>query len=295
MVGLLLAALMSGLDGSISTALPTIVHKFTIGPSFVWVLNVYFLTTAVIQPLLAQLSDLWGRRWVFISTVALFILRSGLIARAYSGSMLITAQAMQGLGAGGINIMIDLIIYNLVPLRERGNFIGMIFGGAITITGLSPLIGGALTSARAWRWIFWMNLPIGALCIGIMMIFLRVSPHRSIKSTENSAQVVQEVRDISKTSLVFRDIRRVDWVGTALIATSTTSSLWALAYGGSEKQWSNNGVIAALVCGLGGLVVLVAWEASSWCSNPVIPLKLFGNRTSAAALFLSFTNTILIY
>lgn len=295
MLGLLLAALMSGLDGSISTALPTIVHELSLGPSFVWVLNVYFLTTAVVQPLLAQLSDLFGRRWVFICTVAVFVLGSGLIAGASSGGMLIAARAVQGMGAGGINMMIDLIICDLVPLRERGNFIGMVFGLAITIAGLGPLIGGALTSAGAWRWIFWMNLPIGGLCIAIMLLFLRVSPRRNTTPEFMGDAGQGGQRGQGAGGKLLSDMRRIDWIGTALVAASTTSSLWALAYGGADKPWSDRGVVAALVCGLVGLVAFVVWEALPWCSNPLTPLRLFGNRTSAAAFLLSFTDTILIY
>lgn len=286
--GLLLAALMSGLDGSISTALPTIANEFNLGPDFVWVLNAYFLTSAVVQPLLAQLSDLWGRRWIFISAVAIFVLGSGLIAGSSSGQMLIASRAVQGVGAGGINMMIDLIICDLVPLRERGNYIGMVFGSAITIAGFGPLIGGALASAGAWRWIFWLNLPIGGLCMAIMLAFLRVSSRSDHASTGNSDGETLFKRALHKA-------QRIDWVGNALIIASTTSSLWALAYGGASKSWADPGVVAALVCGFVGLILFVIWEGSPRCFSPLVPLRLFRNRTSAVAFFLSFTNTILIY
>lgn len=105
MGALMLAFVISALDGAVvSTGLPTIVHDFNMGASYVWVVNIYFLTTAAIQPFLGQLSDLWGRRWVFIGTVALFVLGSGIIGGATSGAIMIAGRGVQGLGAGGINM-----------------------------------------------------------------------------------------------------------------------------------------------------------------------------------------------
>lgn len=287
MLGLLLAALMSGLDGSISTALPTIAHDFELGPDFVWFLNIYFLATAVVQLPQSQFADLWGRRWAFIGSVALFVAGSGIIGGAVSSTMLIAGRAVQGIGAGGINMMIDLIICDLVPLRERGNYIGMVFGSAIVIAGLGPLIGGALTSAGSWRWIFWLNFPIGGVCIGIMLAFLKVSSHQE---SDLNGQHSHE-----RLHILVGKLQRVDWVGTVIITGSTTSSLWALAYGGSAKSWGSPDIIIALIFGFVGLAAFAAWEMCPWCRNPLVPPHLFGNRTSAIAFFLSFTDTALIY
>ncbi|KAI1076750.1 major facilitator superfamily domain-containing protein [Whalleya microplaca] len=272
-VAIILSAIVSALDGSaVSTALPTIVAELELGPNYVWTVNIYFLTTAAFQPLLGQLSDLWGRRWVFISTVAIFVLGSGLCGGASTAAMFIAARGVQGVGAGGINMMVDLIICDLVPLRDRGKYMGIIFGVATIFAALGPLFGGALTGAGAWRWIFWLNLPLGGLCIGILLIWLRLSHRR-------------------EGSFLHR-IRRVDWIGTGIIVGSTVSILWALAYGGSLKPWSDSGVIAALVVGHAGLGLFIVWEATPWSKEPLIPLRLFANRTSAAAFFLTFTNCL---
>lgn len=105
MFALMLAAVISALDGSVvSTALPTIVRTFHIDAGYVWVVNIFFLTMAVVQPVLGQVSNLWGRRWVFITTVAVFVLGSGVIGGASSATMLIAGRGVQGLGAGGINM-----------------------------------------------------------------------------------------------------------------------------------------------------------------------------------------------
>jgi MFS family permease len=277
MTGLILAVIISALDGSaLSTALPTIVAEFNLGPDYVWVVNIFFLTQTVVQPFFGQLSDLWGRRWIFISSVAVFVLGSGLIAGASSGTMLIAARGVQGVGAGGINMMADMIVCDLVPLRDRSAFMGLIFGlGAGVAAVIGPLIAGALTSAGAWRWLFWLNLPVGAISIAVMFIWLRVS-HRRQGST------------------IWR-LKRIDWIGTAILTGSTVAILYSLAYGDAVKPWSDGAVIAGLTAGHAGLVLFVLWEGSPWCGNPLMPLRLFRNRTSAAALFLTVTNAILIF
>ncbi|KAI0975801.1 major facilitator superfamily domain-containing protein [Xylaria arbuscula] len=278
--GLLLAVLLTWLDGgTISTALPTISAELNLGPAYVWVANSYFLTTAAFQPLFGQLSDLWGRRWVFISAVALFVLGSGLIGGADNGAMFIAGRTIQGIGAGGINMLVDLVVCDLVPLRERGQYMGIIFGIGATISAVGPLVAGALTEAGpgAWRWIFWINLPLGGICILVMLLWLRVSHHR--EGEESSLQRLQ----------------RVDWVGTAIMVAATVSILWSLAYGGSAKPWSDGGIIGALVAGLAGLLIFAAWEGSPWCKSPLTPLRLFANRTSAVAFFLTMTNAMLIF
>ncbi|KXX72858.1 putative MFS-type transporter YusP, partial [Madurella mycetomatis] len=277
MAGLILAVIISALDGSaLSTALPTIVAEFDLGPDYVWVVNIFFLTQTVVQPFFGQLSDLWGRRWIFISSVGIFVLGSGLIGGASSGAMLIAARGVQGVGAGGINMMADMIVCDLVPLRDRSAFMGLIFGlGAGVAAVIGPLIAGALTSAGAWRWLFYLNLPVGAISIGVMFIWLRVS-HRRQGST------------------VWR-LKQIDWIGTAILSGSTVAILYSLAYGDAVKPWSDGAVIAGLAAGHAGLVLFVLWEGSPWCRNPLMPLRLFRNRTSAAALFLTVTNAILIF
>ncbi|TVY19259.1 Efflux pump FUS6 [Lachnellula arida] len=279
LVGLLLAALLTWLDGgTISTALPTIAADLDLGPAYVWVANSYFLTMAAFQPLFGQLSDLWGRRWIFIATVALFVLGSGLIGGAHTGAMLIAGRSIQGTGAGGINMMVDLVVCDLVPLRERGKYMGMIFGIGATISAVGPLIAGALTEAGpgAWRWIFWINLPLGGICIIVMLLWFRVSHRR------DGPGFVQRIRS-------------VDWVGTGIIVASTVAVLWSLAYGGSSKPWSDAGVVAGLVTGIIGLLLFAAWEGTPWCKNPLTPLRLFSNRTSAVAFFLTLMNAMLIF
>jgi MFS family permease len=283
LAGLLLAALLTCLDGgTISTALPTIGAELSLGADYVWVANAYFLTMAAFQPLCGQLADLWGRRVVFLATVAVFVLGSGVIGGAQSGAALIAGRAVQGLGAGGINVLVDLVVCDLVPLRERGKYMGMVFGIGTTVSALGPFVAGALTQAGpgAWRWIFWMNLPIGAACMVIMILWLRVG---------------RPPRQEGDGVLGLGRLRRVDWVGTGIVVASTVAVLYGLAYGGAVRPWSDGGVIASLVAGLAGLVLFLVWEGTPWCTHPLAPLRLFSNRTSAVAMFLTLTNALIIF
>ncbi|KAI1406849.1 major facilitator superfamily domain-containing protein [Hypoxylon sp. FL1857] len=274
-LALTLAAIIGTLDsGVVTTALPTIVEDLNMGANYIWVTNIYLLTSAVFQPLFGQLSDLWGRRWVFICTVALFVLGSGLCGGASNGEMLIAGRGVQGVGAGGISVMAELIVCDLVPLRERGKYIGIILGGATTISGLSPLFGGALAKAGAWRWIWYLNLPVGGTSIVIALIWLKLSHRRDGTSLDR--------------------IRRIDWIGTIIITASTVAILYSLAYGGTLKPWSDPAIIAGLTAGHAGLGLFIIWEAMPQCREPLIPLRFFSNRTSAAAFFLTFTNSLII-
>ncbi|KAI0400038.1 major facilitator superfamily domain-containing protein [Xylaria palmicola] len=274
MVGLWLAAIVSALDGSVvSTALPTIVREIGLGANYVWAANIYFLTTAAFPPFFGQLADLFGRRWLFIGTVAIFVLGSGLCAGAENPATFIAARGVQGLGGGGINMLLDLIVCDLVPLKDRGKYMGLLFGIATLAAAVGPLIGGALTSAGAWRWVFWINLPIGGLCIVISGFSLKVKH--------------------AKQGDWLQRLGRIDWVGTIILVGSTVSVLWALAYGGSLEPFSNHTIIATLVVGLVGLGLFVDWEATPLCKTPQVPLRLFSNRTSSVGFVLTFSNTLL--
>ncbi|KAM0544554.1 hypothetical protein ACHAPJ_011771 [Fusarium lateritium] len=272
--GLILSGLLSALDGAIvSTALPTIVAELDIGANYVWVANIYFLTSAVSQPLFGQLSDIWGRRWVFLATVGIFTLGSGLCGGASTGDMLIAARAVQGIGGGGINMIIDLIICDLVPMRERAKYMGVLFAVITVFTSIGPLVGGALAQAGAWRWAFYLNLPIGGPILVVMWMFLRVE-----KPAERG----------------FREkIWLVDFWGIGLLTVSTVATLYALTYGGSARSWTESSVLTPLVAGLLLLVMFVLFEGTSIPKQPVTPYRLFANRTSAAAFYVSFQHSLL--
>ncbi|EKG11536.1 Tetracycline resistance protein TetB/drug resistance transporter [Macrophomina phaseolina MS6] len=273
--GLALSALLSALEGSIiSTALPTILAELGAGGEYIWVINIYFLTSAAFQPLYGQFADLWGRRWLMISSIAIFTAASIVCGAAHSTGMLIAGRGVQGIGAGGINMLVDVIICDLVPLRDRGSKIGLLFALITIMSSLGPLIGGALAQGGAWRWIFYLNVPLGGLALAILVIFLRVSHKRAFSTKEQLA--------------------RIDFIGNGILIFSTTLIQYVLTYGGSRYPWSAPKIVALLAIGLVALVVFAGFETTRrLCPHPVMPPRLFANRTSAAAFFLSFNHAVL--
>ncbi|KAK8109044.1 hypothetical protein PG984_014845 [Apiospora sp. TS-2023a] len=273
-LALLLATLLSALDGAIvATALPTISSDLNVGPDFVWVANVYFLTGAVLQPLFGQLSDLWGRRPIFIAILAVFTLGSGLCGGASSGRMLIAARAVQGIGAGGINMMVDLILCDLVPMRERGKYMGILFAVIGLFSAVGPLIGGALAQSGQWRWAFYLNLPIGGICILITFFFMKVQSRVGGNFTQK--------------------LRRVDWGGVTILTISCIAIMYAVTYGGASRPWSDASIATPLAGGLLGLIIFALFEGTPFVSEPVTPYHLFANRTSAIAFAVTFLQSMM--
>jgi MFS family permease len=238
------------------------------------VANMLFFSTAVL-PLFGQVADIFGRKWLMISVVATFALGSGISGGATTTAMLIGGRAVQGIGGGGINMLIDLIVCDLVPLRERGNFMGVIFGVFTIGTSLGPFIGGAIVQNSTWRWVFYLNLPIAGAALILLLIFLPES-----------------YEDKSSFSM---KIKRIDFAGNTILIAAVTAILIALSFGGTRYEWSNWHIILPLVLGLCGLVAFQIFEASPLAVEPVVPPRFFKNRTSATALFLTFVHTMFTF
>lgn len=208
-----------------------------------------------------------------ISSVAIFVLGSGICGGATSTPMLIVGRGIQGIGAGGINMLVDIIICDLVPLRERGTKVGMLFAIIATVSSVGPLVGGALAQNNAWRWVFYLNLPVGGFAIVLLFLFLRVSYQSQHTFKQQMA--------------------RVDFIGNGILIASTTLILYVLTYAGSRYSWGNPQMVALLVVGLVSLVGFGFFERTKFARDPVIPPRLFGNRTSVAAYFISFMHSLL--
>ncbi|KAI2701364.1 hypothetical protein CBS147332_7966 [Penicillium roqueforti] len=270
-VSILLAAVESTVT---STALPSISDELHAGKDYVWFVNSYFLTSACFQPLFGQTANIFGRRWLMIGAVAFFVLGSGISGGAINSAMMVAGRAIQGIGGGGINVLIELIVSDLVPLRERGNFMAMIFAVFSIGTSLGPFVGGALVQHSSWRWVFYLNLPIGGTALVLLFFFLHVN-YKQEPWEEN--------------------IKKIDYLGNALLMTSIVSILLALTWAGTAYSWSSWRIIMCLVLGFVGMVIFHIYEASPWCPEPMMPPHIFGNRTSFAALILSFIHNMLTF
>ncbi|KGO53496.1 hypothetical protein PEX2_061040 [Penicillium expansum] len=217
-----------------STALPFIADELYAGKNYVWFVNSFFLTSACFQPLFGQTANFFGRRWLMIGSVALFVLGSGISGGAINSPIIIAGRSIQGIGGSGINVMIDMIVSDILLLRERGNFMGMIFAVFAVGTSLSLFIGGVIVQYSSWRWVFYLNLPISGTAIICLFFFLYVNYQK---------EPWQE------------KVKRIDYIGNALLMTSIVSILLALIWGGTTYAWSNWRIIVCLVLGLiGGLL-----------------------------------------
>ncbi|KAI1176371.1 multidrug resistance protein fnx1 [Nemania sp. FL0916] len=268
--------ILSALENTVvTTSLPFIVTQLDLGDNYVWVTNVFFLTSAAVQPLFGQLANIFGRRYITLIIVSLFTLGSGIAGGANNAATLIAGRAIQGMGSGGINMIVDVIVSDLVPLRERGNYTAYVLLIYFIGTALGPYVGGAIIATTTWRWVFYINLPVGGVSLVMILLFLNVKHNKEMSFAQK--------------------LRRIDYVGNILLIAATVSVLYATTYGGTREPWSSYKIIVPLVLGLLGLVAFVFLENAKFIPEPVVPPRLFTNRTSVAVFAVTFLNSALLY
>ncbi|KAI1457378.1 major facilitator superfamily domain-containing protein [Annulohypoxylon moriforme] len=276
-VGLGITTLLGALENTVLvTAAPSILAELPLGDDWVWVTNAFFLCSAAFQPFLGQLCNIFGRRWVTLCIVAIFILGSGICGGAKNGDMLIAGRAVQGVGSGGIAMVFDIIVSDLVPLRRRGNYIAVILIIYSIGTTLGPFIGGAIADTGNWRWVFYINLPVGGISFATLFCFLHVK--------------------YSREQDWLTRLKRIDYLGNGILVASSAAILIALTYAGTRYAWSSWHTLVPLLLGLAGFCLFFIFETSRWApSEPVIPARLFTNRTSTIVAINTFLNSALVY
>jgi hypothetical protein len=220
-----------------------------------------------------QLANIFGRRHPNIFATSTLMLGSGICGGATNISMLIAGRAIQGIGAAGVNALVEIIVCDLVPLRERGNYLALIFGLIAIGTALGPLFGGLIVQHSTWRWVFYLNPPVGGVALALLVLFLHVEHKKNQSLATNLA--------------------RIDWVGNAIFVASIVSILIALSWAGTIYQWSSFHIIVPLAVGMLGLVAFLFFEGSMYSQAPTMPLHLFSNRTSLTSFVLTFFHGLL--
>ncbi|KAI1125963.1 major facilitator superfamily MFS_1 [Nemania abortiva] len=266
---------ISGLDASIiTTSLPTITREIGGATEYVWIAQSYLFACTIPQPFYGQIVDIFGRRGPLFVSVILFFAGSGIAGGARNPQTLIAGRLVQGLGTGGINVIPEIIICDLVPPRHRGSYLSTMLSTAAIASTIGPIVGGALAQAD-WRWIFWLNLPVSGACgIGILTLV-------NVSHTRNGSW--------------FAALRRVDYLGSAIFIPSMVSLFFGLIMGGtSGYPWHSARIIVPLILGIIGWAVFHFQQSSRFCVNPSVPPKLFQNRTSAASFVLIFLASITI-
>ncbi|MBV7668476.1 MFS transporter [Streptomyces halstedii] len=258
---LLLGMLLAALDQTIvSTALPTIVSDLGGLDHLSWVVTAYLLAATAATPLWGKLGDQYGRKKLFQTAIVIFLVGSALCGLAQSMPQLIGFRALQGLGGGGLMVLSMAIVGDIVTPRERGKYQGL-FGAVFGVTSvLGPLLGGFFTQHLSWRWVFYINLPIGVVALLVIAAVLHI-PVRRTKHT-------------------------IDYLGTFLIAAVATALVLVASLGGSTWAWGSFQIIALAVLAVVLLVAFVATERRA--VEPVLPLKLFRIRTFTLVAVISF-------
>ncbi|ORY67145.1 major facilitator superfamily protein [Pseudomassariella vexata] len=283
-VAIVFCGVLTALEGSIiPTSLPSIIADLGGGDIYIWASNGYYvamhvkpdvLLVTVFQPLQGQLANVFGRRWPMIISTAAFVLGSGICGGATNMEMLIVGRVVQGIGAGGINVLMEIIVCDLVPLSERGSYFALTFGCVGLGAALGPFFGGLIVQHSTWRWVFYLNLPIGGLALALLFLFLHTNYNRE------------------KT---FADkLTNIDWAGNAIFVASVTSILVGLAWAGTLHPWSSYQALVPLILGFAGLVGFLFFESyRRLAPQPMVPIHLMSNRTSATAFVLAFVQSMI--
>jgi len=242
--GLMLGMFLAALDQTIvGTALPTIVNSLHGLNHMSWVVTAYLLTSTISTPLYGKLSDQFGRKGIFQFAIVVFLVGSALAGLSQNMFELIAFRGIQGLGAGGLMAMAMTIIADVVSPRERGRYQGY-FGATFALSSIAgPLLGGVFTTYLSWRWIFYINIPIGILALVVTSAVLKL-PFR-------------------------RQSHRIDFLGAGLMMVGVTSALLVTVWGGTQYPWSSPAIIGLGLTSTAFIGAFVVWE--HYAAEPILP------------------------
>ncbi|HST19172.1 MAG TPA: MDR family MFS transporter [Gaiellaceae bacterium] len=249
---LLLVLFVASLDQTIvSTALPTIVGDLGGLEHLSWVVTSYLLASTVVGPLYGKLGDLYGRKRVLQFALVLFLVGSALCGLAQNMPQLIAFRAIQGLGGGGLLVVAMAVVGDLVAPRDRGRYQGL-FGGVFAVAVVAgPLLGGFFVDNLSWRWIFYINLPLGLVALAVI-----ATAFRSLQVTTR---------------------QRIDWLGTIVLAAGLSGVILYTSLGGTSYAWDAPGMLAAIGAGVALLALFPLIERRA--EEPILPPELFRNMT----------------
>lgn len=260
-VAMMVAVFLTAIDVTVvSTAMPHIVGELQGLSLYSWVFAIYTLTTSVTTPIYGKLADLFGRKIIFIIGVILFVLGSVLSGLAQSMEQLIWFRAFQGIGAGAVMPVTFTIIGDIFPGEQRAKMQGL-FSGVWGIAGLmGPLVGGMFVDHFSWRWIFYINVPVGAISLILVILFL----HETVE----------------------RQSKKIDYWGALVFTASVSALLYALLSGGTKYAWGSTTIILLLIGSAIGILLFIWIETK--VEEPMLPLSIFKIRVIAISNLIGF-------
>jgi EmrB/QacA subfamily drug resistance transporter len=255
--GLMVTLALAALDQTIvATALPRIVGDLGGITQYSWVFTAYMLTSTVTVPLYGKLGDVYGRKRLFLLSIVVFLIGSALCGAAQSMTQLVVFRAIQGIGAGGLFPLSLAVIGNIVPPRDRGRWQGLIGAVFAASSIVGPAVGGFIVDNTTWRWVFFVNLPVG----GLALLVISLTMPRRAPLTEHA----------------------IDWLGAGILAAGTGSLLLGLVWGGRQYPWGSGHVVAALAAA--ALLLVVFGLVERRAPEPILPFDVLRNPIVAGSV-----------
>ena len=263
LVCVMLAMFLAALDQTIvSTATPRIIADLGGFDKYTWITTGYMVASTTAAPIVGKLSDIYGRKWIFIGSVFVFMVGSVLCGFSENMTQLIIFRIIQGIGGGTIMAVTFISIADLFPPSDRGKYIGLLAACFGLASVIGPTLGGFLTDTFSWKWIFFVNVPLAGPVVFLLARFFPDTPGESN-----------------------RENRRIDYPGMCLLIVGVVLLLVGLSLGGVQYEWTSFYVVGPIVTGLISLIILVIVETKTY--NPILPLNLFKERMVTIGLILS--------
>ncbi|KAF8595809.1 MFS drug transporter [Ceratobasidium sp. AG-I] len=255
-------------EKGVAAALSIISSELNAGSKLPWVAAAYFLTSTACTPLYGRISDIWSRKTVLFALMAVFFVGSLASSLAQNVVQLIIFRAVTGIGGGGLILLGQLIVSDVVTVRERGKYQGILGAFVALSNGIGPLIGAAYSQKASWRWIFRMNMPLAVIASVCVYFFM---PLKKVHGT------------------ALDKLKKVDFVGSFLVLIGTGSVILALTWGGAEYAWSSVPVLVPLITGFVIACAFVVWEWR-FAELPLIPMYIFRYTMVIGAALTHFVN-----
>lgn len=269
-VALMMAMLLAALDQTIvATALPRIATDLHGLNKLSWVATAYLLTSAISTPLYGKIGDQFGRKKIFQFAIVVFLAGSALCGLAQNMNQLVAFRALQGIGAGGLMSLSMTIIGDIVSPRQRGKYLGY-FGAVFGISSVAgPLLGGFFTDSLSWRWVFYVNLPLGIMALSAIATRL----HLPVKKGDH----------------------KIDYIGALLLAASVIPIILATVWGGVTHPWGSATILGLFAGGIIASLIFVLWERRQPVAEAILPMHLFKNDIFSVSVLLSLLAGIALF